>query len=575
MATVQKQSSPSGLGWVIGLIVAVTAWRLLIADLLPLTRDEAYYYDWASRLAWGYFDHPPGVALLGLGAQFDPGSVFSARIGALLLGAASLIAVWRLYLAAGLRAGQGLVLALLLAATVFPSLVAGVITTPDTVLALCWPLALHEALRALKGQRRRWLSAGLVTGLGLLGKYTMVVIGPVFLWALLRTDPKALRTRWPYLGGLLALLVLAPHLLWNAHNDWLTLRFQFGHGFSTDTGPLALAATELPAASGPQAYRAEPPAAMDLGERLGSLAGFLGEQLAFWGLVLVPLGIALWRMAWRANRPGARTDPPTSTDHRGESRRSGQPITLPQPGLAPLDPTAVPLLSAAALFPLALFGTIALGSEVEANWAAMYVVGAVPFVALLLRPSARWVWSAAGLNLALVSLYALHAATAFPPLPDVAQRMVRESRGYASLADYAADLSAPVIADRYQFAAMLNFHQPQLHVTQWPNIRRPSEYSRGRIQPLPDLETLQRNGFWLIARKFSPPMIPGFEPQETRTAYGCKDGQFSMLEGATGWWASDCDDPANVWRLYYYAPRAKSSATASIHDTHQVAAPGQ
>jgi hypothetical protein len=544
---------------VIGLIVAVTAWRLLIADLLPLTRDEAYYYDWASRLAWGYFDHPPGVALLGLGAQLDPGSVFSARLGALLLGTASLIALWRLYLAAGLRAGQGLVLALLLAATVFPSLVAGVITTPDTVLALCWPLALHEALRALQGQRRRWLSAGLVTGLGLLGKYTMVVIGPVFLWALLRTDPLALRSRWPYLGGLIALLVFTPHLLWNAQNDWLTLRFQFGHGFSTETGPLAISATELPAASGPHAYSADIPSAMDLGERLGSLASFVGEQLAFWGLVLLPIGMALWRSKWsaeaRAVLGGLQAE--IRRPDRSVSRNAGPSRRI----FAQLEPTAVPLLSAAAFIPLVLFGVIALGSEVEANWAAMYVVGAVPFVALLLRPVAPWVLAAVGLNLVLVSLYALHAATAFPPLPDVAQRVVRESRGYESLADYAAELSAPVLADRYQFAAMLNFYQPQLHVTQWPNIRRPSEYSRGRIQPLPDLEDLQRSGFWLVARKFSPPLIAGFEPQETRTAYGCKDRRFHVLEGVTGWGASDCNDPANVWRLYRYRSGSPAEVT--------------
>jgi hypothetical protein len=53
----------------------------------------------------------------------------------------------------------------------------------------------------------------------------------VLLGALLIADPRALRGRWPYLGGLLALLVFLPNILWNADNDWLTMRFQFGHGF--------------------------------------------------------------------------------------------------------------------------------------------------------------------------------------------------------------------------------------------------------------------------------------------------------------------------------------------------------
>ena len=60
--------------------------------------------------------------------------------------------------------------------------------------ALAWALALHEGLEALRDDQRRWVTAGLATGLGLLGKYGMALIGPVFLWAILWADPKALRT---------------------------------------------------------------------------------------------------------------------------------------------------------------------------------------------------------------------------------------------------------------------------------------------------------------------------------------------------------------------------------------------
>ncbi|NEX16243.1 MAG: glycosyltransferase [Halochromatium sp.] len=520
----------SDLGWVLLLILGITAWRLLVADLLPITRDEAYYFDWAGRLAWGYFDHPPGVALLGIGVELAPGSILAARLGAMIAGSLGILVLWRLYRASGLSTNHGLLLTLVLAVASFPALIAGVITTPDSLLMLCWPLALHEALRALQGQRRRWLTAGIATGLGLLGKYSMIMIGPVFLWALLRTDPRALRTPWPYLGGLLALLVFAPNLVWNAEHDWLTLRFQFGHGFSTDSGPIKLAADALPPVSGSHAHSLAPPAPMDLGERLSSLGGFLVEQLAFWGLLLLPIGVSLWRARGAAAQPKLR---------------------------AALDPAALSLLSAAALVPLGLFALIALGSEVEANWAAPYLVGAAPFVALLLR---RWMggWAliAAAGNLALISLYVLYALTAFPPLPDAAGRALRESQGFEELAAYAARLPEPVIADRYQFAAMLNFYQPQLRVSQWPGITRPSEYGRGKIRPLPDPAALRQTGFWLLARKFSPPEIAGFEAVETRSLYSCPDGRFSAVIGAAAWEAGGCDDPANVWRLYRYQAEA-------------------
>ena len=520
--------------WAITLIAAIALWRLLIAGVLPLTRDEAYYYDWAGRLAWGYFDHPPAVALLGLGTWFAPGSALAARLGALLLGSASLLVLWRLYLASGLRAGSGLLLALLLAAVTFPVLLSGVITTPDTVLALCWPLALHEGLTALGGHRRRWLSAGLVTGIGLLGKYTMAAIGPVFLWALIRSDARALRTPWPYLGAAAALLVFLPNLLWNAANDWVTLRFQFGHGFSTATGPLPADALGLPAAAGTETSTTVSQAAMTPGERLSSLASFVGSEALFWGLVLLPIAAV-------SLRPGG-----LSGVHARVRTR--------------LTPQARSLFGAAALFPLLFFGLVALGSDVEANWAALYLVAAAPFLALLLQPMRRWALAAAAANLLLASVYALHAATGCPPLPDSAQRIVRESHGFAALAAHAATLPAPVLADRYQFAAMLNFHQPRLEVTQWPGITRPSEYGRGRITPAPSLEALQRSGFWLVSRKFSPPRIPGFEAVATHSAYACPGAPLRVLEHAAGWEAGGCTDPANVWRLYRYRAEAATGA---------------
>ncbi|MFW6258155.1 MAG: glycosyltransferase family 39 protein, partial [Halochromatium sp.] len=529
--------------WGIALILGITLWRLLVAAVLPVMRDEAYYFDWAGRLAWGYFDHPPGVAVIAIGAGLEPGSALAARLGAIILGSAALLLLWRLYRASGLRAGHGLLLALILSVASAPGLIAGLITTPDSVLLLCWPLALHEALRALQGQRRRWLTAGLATGLGLLGKYSMVMLGPVFLWALLRADPRALRTPWPYLGGLLALLVFAPNLLWNAQHDWLTLRFQFGHGFSTESGPIRLAADALPAVTGAHAYTHEPPMPMDWGERLSSLGGFIGEQLLLWGLLLVPIGIALWRAVLGADgRPFWRLDCNLGRRVNGigpacDSERHPEPEGM----LDALDPAAVSLLGAAAWVPLGLFALVALGSEVEANWAAPYLIGAAPFVALLLRRwgdsrrvsgqasrgsrrvdgwTSGWVggwfggwfgswaktndwfrdWTliAAAGNLMLVSVYVLYATTGLPPLPDAAARVQRESQGFEALAEYAARLPEPVIADRYQFAAMLNFYQPQLAVSQWPGITRPSEYGRGRIVPLPDPQALRQTGFWLL-----------------------------------------------------------------------------
>ncbi|MBO8084971.1 glycosyltransferase [Marichromatium sp. AB32] len=490
------------------LILALSALRLAIAALLPVTQDEAYYFDWARTLGWGYFDHPPGVAALGLGTLLEPGSALAARLGTLLAGVLTLVVLARLYWRAGLTTTATLASALLLACATLPGLIGGVVTTPDTVLALAWALALHESERALGGERRRWITAGIAVGIGLLGKYTMVLIGPVLLWAILWVDPRALRTRWPYLGALAALLVFAPNLWWNASHDWLSLGFQLGHGLSTElAAPETLGAGTM-AHSGPQT----------LVERLASLGGYLGAQLAFWGLLVPVLVMAL--------RGGGGTPPrPRLTRH------------------------ARALLIAATLFPLGFFAVIASFSEVEANWPVVYLLAAPALLAPRLLQRPRWLLGGAGANLVLVTLYAVHAASAALPLPDSANRVLRETHGFAALAEVAAGLDAPVHADRYQLVAMLRFHAPGLAATtsQWPGLHRPSEYLHGRIAPRLDPARIDQP-FWLVSRAGHPPALPGFRVTERRVLQDCA-GQ-PLHQGAS----APCARPLHIWRLYRYAP---------------------
>ena len=485
----------------------MTLWRLIAAALLPVTQDETYYFDWARSLAWGYFDHPPGVAAVGIGTRLAAGSVLAARLGGLLVSTLTLVVLARFYFHSGLVRRDDLVLALVLAFTTPVGLVGGLLTTPDTPLVLAWALALHEAERALAGNRRRWLTAGLATGLGLLGKYMMVLIGPVFLWAILHTDPRALRTPWPYLGGLLAVLVFAPNLVWNLEHDWLTLRYQFGHGFALDTGTLAGAAAIEQA--GPTAWT----------ERAGSLLLYFGTQLGLWGMLALPV-LAL--LIPRPVRTGADAgDGPALAAH------------------------ARPLLQAATLFPLGFFALVSLSGEVEANWPAAYLLAAPALLALPLRRLRGWVIAAATTNLLLVTLYIFHAATAALPLPDNLNRILRETHGFRELATIAAGLDAPVYADRYQLTAMLRFYQPDTNTSQWPGLTRPSEYLLGQIAPQVEPATLT-GPFWIITRRPSPPPLPGFTVVRQRTLYDCAGAPLAEVD------TPPCTQPLHEWHLFRF-----------------------
>ncbi|WP_295393417.1 glycosyltransferase family 39 protein [uncultured Thiodictyon sp.] len=507
---------PTQFPWplVAALIVAMTLWRIGAAALLPVTQDEAYYLDWAHHLAWGYFDHPPGVAALGLGTRLAVGSALAARLGALLASTLTLVVLARFYFNCGLVRRDDLGLALVLAFATVVGLAGGILITPDAPLALAWALTLHESERALAGHRRRWLTAGLAAGLGLLGKYHMAMIGPILLWAMVRTDPRVLRTPWPYLGGGLAVLLFAPNLLWNLQHDWLTLRFQFGHGFALDTGTL-IADGASPAAA---AIARWSPAS--LGERALNLGEYLGIQLGLWGLLAAPL-LAL-PFVW-VRRRLART------------ASAGRAIA----------DHARPLLRAAVLFPLGFFALVSLGSAVMANWPAMYLLAAPALLAPGLRGLRRWVIGAAALNLLLVSLLVWHAATAALPLPDSANRILRETHGFRELAAIAKGLDLPVYADRYQLIAQLRFYQPSLPTGQWPGLARPSEYLVGQLAPRVIPQT-QAGPFWIVTQRQTLPELQGFKNTRQRTFYDCASAPLAETTVAP------CADPLHEWHFYQY-----------------------
>lgn len=502
---------------VLGLI---TLWRAWAAWVLPITGDEAYYLDWARSLAWGYFDHPPGIALLGLGTLLSPASALAGRLGILLAATLTLLVALRLYRSCGLR-GSELVVAMVVASSTLPGLASGVVATPDTALGLCWALAMHECLAALRGKRRRWLSAGVAAGLGLLSKYTMVLVGPVFLWAVLWADPKALRTPWPYLGGLLALLVFAPNLVWNAENDWLTIRFQFGHGFSAETGSFVVDTLPVPAGE-LLATQAETREQRSIGESTAEVLAFLGIQAALWGLVLLPVAVSLMR---------------------GRGRK---PRKKPA-----LDRAAKAVLTAGTVFPLAFFALLASFSEVEPNWPGMYLLAAAPLVAIAASRLKTWVLAAGAGNLVLASLYVLHGATGALPLPDSQQRILRETHGYRQLAKRVELLPGALFGDRYQIVAMIRFYAPLLEAGQWPGITRPSEYLRRRISTPATLEQIERDGgFWLVSRRWGPPKIPGFGVLSHRVLFDCLNDNLVEVPVGT---ATPCREPLHAWSLFRYA----------------------
>lgn len=204
--------------------------KLLVAAVLPLTSDEAYYWVWSQYPQLSYYDHPPFVSWLywlGDKVNFYNGMV---RWPGVLLGHATL-ALWLKLLAPFLNQKQRLywLLLALLSPLVGGS---GILVTPDLPLMFFYALSLFLYFKWERSPDVRIsLAFGFAMGLGFSSKYMMVLFA-LSLLPLVLSTPSLRRSLikslpWLVVGATLGTL---PVWLWNFMHDFASIKFQTAHG---------------------------------------------------------------------------------------------------------------------------------------------------------------------------------------------------------------------------------------------------------------------------------------------------------------------------------------------------------
>jgi 4-amino-4-deoxy-L-arabinose transferase-like glycosyltransferase len=225
-------------------ILALVALRLVAAAWTPLTFDEAYYWMWSKHLAFGYYDHPPAVAaVIRLGTMIAGDTELGVRLVSIML---ALPMSWAVYRSASILFGGQRVAAtatILLNVTLMAA-VGTLIVTPDAPLLVASSFVLFFLAKLLEtGRGAWWLAVGAAVGTALLSKYTALFFGPaILIW--LVAVPKLRRwllSPWLYLGGLVALLVFSPVIVWNADHHWVSFIKQIGRARIEDFRPAFIA----------------------------------------------------------------------------------------------------------------------------------------------------------------------------------------------------------------------------------------------------------------------------------------------------------------------------------------------
>jgi Dolichyl-phosphate-mannose-protein mannosyltransferase len=205
------------------LIAAVfSAVELAVSGLYGFQQDELYFLVASHHLAFGYVDQPPLAVLLARTTDIFGTNPTAIRILPAL--AAGVIIVIAARLAALFGAGRtGRVLAALGMACAPVLMGACHIgnTTPYDLLA--WAVVLLCVCTAvLRDRPRWWLGAGVAAGIGLENEYLITTLIGALVAGLLLTSAhrRVLATPWPWLGGLIALVIWAPNLAWQFANGW-------------------------------------------------------------------------------------------------------------------------------------------------------------------------------------------------------------------------------------------------------------------------------------------------------------------------------------------------------------------
>ena len=196
-----------------------------------LQRDEYLYINEAEHLAWGYMEVPPMISVIGWISKGLFGStLFAVKFPPALIGALTIILIGTFVNELG-----GKKWAQIIGATAFlisPAFLgSNDLFQPVSFNQFCWFLSILVVIKIInawdRGNNniRLWVVLGIVVGLSILTKYSVVFFyAGLFAALLLTTYRDLLKTKYPYLALVIALVIISPNLWWQYSLDFPIVR---------------------------------------------------------------------------------------------------------------------------------------------------------------------------------------------------------------------------------------------------------------------------------------------------------------------------------------------------------------
>ncbi len=199
---------------------AVFILNLLQSHFTQLIYDEAYYWYYSQNMDWGYFDHPPMVALLIKISSFFFSGELGVRFMSCILSVATIIILWFLIDNEKKKEYVPHFFALVFSMTLLNAY--GFLTLPDTPLLFFTALFLWVYKKFIVSPSVVLSFAlGLTMAALMYSKYHAVLV----IISVLLSNIKLVTNKYAWLAVLIALFCYTPHFIWLFEHDFVSIKY--------------------------------------------------------------------------------------------------------------------------------------------------------------------------------------------------------------------------------------------------------------------------------------------------------------------------------------------------------------
>lgn len=210
--------------WFHIVLVGTVSLKLILAAIVPITSEDAYFTLWAEQLDFGYYDHPPMVAWLIRLMLLLGKSELTVRLPAVFHSALIGMGIFSLLKEFDREKAALISIFFLLS----PAYLCNFIITHNTPFEFFAFFSGFFFFKALRTSRLHFYAlAGICLGLGLMSKYLIGFVGvAILLYFLLSTKDRRKITGFILLC-ICVLPFVALHFYWNYAHCWATVNFHF------------------------------------------------------------------------------------------------------------------------------------------------------------------------------------------------------------------------------------------------------------------------------------------------------------------------------------------------------------